>query len=79
MNVYNSHDNITIRNEHQCWAIRNCFNLFLNVLILRVLIVRFLFQRDEGNLFHLIDDVEVHFFLSYVMQWLVKFNVICIT
>ena len=55
-----------MRNEHQCWAIRNCFNLFLKVLI-----IIFLFLREEGNLFHLIDDVEVNLFLSYLMQWLI--------
>ena len=68
MNLYNSHDNITLRNEHQCWAIRNCFNFFLKVLI-----IRFLFLRGGGNLFHLIDDVEVHFFLSFhLMQWVIS-------
>ena len=55
-----------MRNEHQCWAIRNCFNFFLKVLI-----IRFLFLREGDNLFHLIDDVEVNFFLSYLMQWVI--------
>ena len=53
-----------MRKEHQFWAIRNCFNFFLKVLI-----IRFLFLREGGNLFHLIDNVEVHFFLSYLIQW----------
>ena len=56
-----------MRNEYQCWAIRNCFNSFLNVLI-----VIFLFLREGGNLFHLIDNVEVNFFLAYLMQWVIS-------
>ena len=32
-----------MRSEHQCWAIRNCFNLFLKLLI-----IRFLFLREGG-------------------------------
>ena len=40
-------------------------------MVLKVLIVRFSFLREGGNLFHLIGDVEVHFFLSYLMQWVI--------
>ena len=55
-----------MRNEHQYWAIRNCFNFFLKLLI-----IRFLFLREWVDLFHLIDDVEVNFLLSYfdAMGW----------
>ena len=53
-------------NEHKCWAKRNCFNFFLQLLI-----IRFLFLREGGNLFHLIDDVEVNFLLSYLIQWVI--------
>ena len=45
------------RNEHQC-SIRNCFNFFL-------------FLREGVNLFHLIDDDELTFFLSYLMKWVI--------
>ena len=43
------------------------FNLFLKVLI-----IIFLFLRVGINLFHLIYDVEVNFFLSYLMQWVIS-------
>ena len=57
---------IKMRNEYQCWAIRNCFNFFLDVLI-----VRFLFLIEGGNLFHLIYDYEVNFSLLYLMKWVI--------
>ena len=50
-----------MRNEHQCWAIRNFFNF-----VLKVLFIRFLFLREGGNLFHLI-DVEVYFSVCVCM------------
>ena len=55
----------TNQNEHQCWVIRNCFNFFLKIVIDSFL---FLFK---GSLFHLIDDAELNFVISCLMQWVI--------
>ena len=59
-NVYNSHDNITMRNQHQCWAIRNCFNFFLKVLI-----DSFLFLSCGGSLCYMSIRLYLYTILIY--------------
>ena len=47
-------------------SMRHCFNFFLNIQI-----ERFILLSEGGSLFHLIDDAELNFFLSYLMLWVI--------